>query len=704
MKHFPIHIIAMLGIPLALFIAPGSQADEGMWLFNAPPLRQLKEKYHFAADAAWLEHLQKSSVRFNSGGSGSFVSADGLVITNHHVGADALQKFGDAQHNYIRDGFYAATAEEERQCYDLELNVLDSVEDVTNRVNAAVAPNLTADKAVAARRSIIAEIEKESNDKTGLRSNVITLFEGGSYQLYRYKRYTDVRLVFAPEAQAAFFGGDPDNFEYPRYDLDICIFRVYENGQPVHPKNYLKFSADGPRENDLVFVSGNPGKTERQQTVADLNLQRDLVLPTIASKLYRTEVLLTAYSERSRENARRARELIFGVENGRKLFKGQVQGLYDPQVFDQIVQNEKNQRAKFLGDPKFMAAAAAYDKIQAADESLKGSIKDYLYFEGRRGSPGIAFFSQMFKIARLLVRNAAEQSKPNGERLPEYQSSNRPSLELELFSEAPIYDDLEILLLTDALTDWAQQYGINDPLVQKALAGKSPHERAVELVTGSKLRDVAFRHQIYEGGKGALAQSNDAMLQFAQLVDAKAREVRKSVEELDETKQQAYGEISRARFALEGNNIYPDATFTLRLSYGEVKGYEEDSKQIPALTNIGGLYERAEQHDNQSPFSLTPRWLQHKKDLDLSTPFNFVSTNDITGGNSGSPVVNQAGEFVGIIFDGNIQSLIIDYLYTEKQARAVSVDSRAILEALKNVYGVPALVSELTGTKQTAGK
>jgi Peptidase S46 len=706
MKHLPLRVCANLSFVVTVLVASVSRAEEGFWLFNAPPVKQLQEKYHFTPDTAWLEHIQKSSVRFNGEGSGSFVSANGLVITNHHVAADSLQKFGDAQHNYLRDGFYAATPIEEKRCYDLELNVLESIEDVTNRVNAAVPSGARPDEALAARRQAIAEIERESTKASGLRSDVVTLFEGGSYQLYRYKQYTDVRLVFAPEQGIAYFGGDPDNFEYPRYNLDICLFRVYENGRPVHPHDYLRFSADGPADHDLVFASGNPGRTNRMRTTAELEEKRDTVIPALLATLYRREVLLTGYSERSIENARRAREDLLYVQNSRKVYDGELAGLLDPETMQQIAARENALKSAAAKDPNFSDIDQSYAQIQKAVSADPANTVKFLFFEdthvrslvleGIQTKP-LGFNSQLFRLARGLCRAVGERQKPNEKRLPEYRDSARSALEVGLFSEAPIYDDLEIATLTDSLTSLVSHYGLNDPVVRNLLNGKSPHERAYELVKGTKLRDVQFRHQVFDGGVATLSAAADPMIEFAQATDETARRARQVVEEQTEITSKAYAQIAKAKLALQGGQFAPDATFTLRLSYGTVEGYQEEGKPIPPFTDFAGLYQRAEQHDNHPPFLLPPRWVDKRAALDPRTPFNFVTTADCVGGNSGSPVVNRSGEFVGILFDGNIQSLSWDYLYSDKQARSVAVDSRAILESLQKLYQLPALVSELTG-------
>ena len=690
----------------ALTIAFGASAfaDEGMWLFNSPPLKQFKERYHFEPARPWLDHLQKASVRFNSGGSGSFVSATGLVITNHHVGADALQKFSDEQHNYLRDGFYVRTQAEEKKCVDLELNVLMSIEDVTARVNSAVKSEMTSEQASDARRSVVAAIEKESKDKTGLRSDVITLYQGGLYHLYRFKRYDDVRLVFAPEQQSAFYGGDPDNFEYPRFDLDICIFRVYENGRPLKIDNYLKFNPRGPIDGELTFVSGHPGKTDRQLTVDEMAGMRDRELPRILTMFKRREVLLHSFGERTFENERRVRDDFFGVQNNRKRYDGYLAGLLDPQIWQALEAREQKLRDAISGDPKLTSTTAAYDRIKNAQVEIAKNARVYNYFEMERRKFGVyrqprAFYSTLFKYARLLVRAADERAKPNGERFEEFRDSAHESLELELFSTEPVYDDVELLTLTDSFTDLASAFGASDPLVKMVLGDKSPVERASELIRGTQLKDVALRKKLYADGQAAIEAAHDPMIDIARAIDATARQAKKVFETQEEIKQQAYAEIAKARFATEGTTSYPDATFTLRLSYGTVRGYEENGKQIPAFTNFAGMYERANEHENKPPFDLPPRWIDKKDKLALTTPFNFVSDADIIGGNSGSPVVNKAGEFVGIIFDGNIQSLVLDCIFTDKQARAVSVDSAAILEALRNVYDAQPLVDELEGTK-----
>jgi Peptidase S46 len=681
-------------------------ADEGMWLFNHPPREYLQKKYQFPAEDKWLDHVRLSSVRFNSGGSGSFVSGDGLVMTNHHVGADDLQKLSDEKHNYLRDGFHAKSHKEELKTTGLELNVLIGIEEVTEKVNAAVKADMTPEDAFKARQKVIAEIEKANADAAkNIRADVVTLYAGGQYHLYRFKKYTDIRIVFAPEQQAAFFGGDPDNFEYPRYDLDICFFRVYEDGKPAKTENYLKWSKDGSKDGELVFVSGHPGRTNRQNTTTELEYLRDTGYPFLLQRLNRLEVLYNSWSERTEENKRRARDELFSVQNSRKARVGGLAGLLDPELFGRKVAEEKRLRefidnAKTSDQPDWLPdAKKAFDTIAKAEKKRAEIIKEVTLLEN-----GAAFNSHLFGIARTLVRAAEEKPKPGGERLREFGDARLPSLELQLFSDEPIYEDFEVLKLGDSLTFLASQRGAEDELVKKVLAGKAPRERAFELVSGSKLKEVDVRKKLYEGGKAAVDGSNDPMIALAKLVDEPARKVRKVFEtEVDEPKRQAYAALAKARYAMDRGSTYPDATFTLRLAFGVVKGFTEEGKPVPPFTDFAGLYARSAEHQNREPFDLPKRWVERKDKLEPATPFNFVCTADIIGGNSGSPVINRDAEVVGIIFDGNIQSLVLDFIYDETQARAVSVDSRAIIEALRKVYDANDLADELQGKADPYG-
>ena len=679
-------------------VAPAA-ADEGMWLFNQP--LEALEKHHGAKlSPEWLAHLQQASVRFSSGGSGSFVSADGLVLTNHHVGADAIAKLGDERHDYMRDGFAAATRADELKCHDLELNVLVSIEDVTGRVQAAVKGDMPADEAAAARRRVMAEIEKESLAASGLRSDVVTLYQGGAYHLYRSRKYTDVRLVFAPEKQIAFFGGDADNFEFPRYNLDVCFFRAYEDGKPARVPHHLRWAAKPVAAGDLVFVSGHPGRTDRANTMAELLAMRDRSVPAGIQMLERLETTLASYAAEGPEEARQANDDLFGVQNNRKRQRGVLAGLLDPAVLaaKRTVEAQARQRyeAGLGGRP------SAYARIEEAEASLAKIATRFRMLEGGQG-----FNSAFFTNARTLLRAAEDRAKPNGERLREYRDSNRESLELRLLSAEPLYDEFEIVKLADSLTALAVTLGADDEIVGAVLAGKPPRDRAVELVRGTTLgaRPAAAgrpdtRRDLLTGGAAAVAASADPMLALARTVDAESRRLRKIVEAAQEVKQQAHAEITRDRFASEGATMYPDATFTLRLAYGTVKGYEEDGRTVAPITTYAGLFARAKEKRDAPPFDLPPRWTRLRPRLEadpdfLATPFNFVCTADIIGGNSGSPVVNRAGELVGLIFDGNIQSLVTGITYDPVRSRAVSVDAIGIRSALRTVYGAGDLLAEI---------
>ncbi len=674
---------------LIISAAVSACGDEGMWLYNHPPRELVRQRYGFDLTGPWLEHLQKSSVRFG-GASAEFVSEDGLVLSNHHVGSGAIQRLSTKEHNYIRDGFYARTRAEEKPCEGVELRVLMNIEDVTDRVNAAVPAGASDEAAFKARRAAIAAIEKESLDKTGLRSEVITLYQGALYHLYRFKTYTDVRLVFAPEEQIAFYGGDPDNFEYPRYDLDISIFRAYENGRPAKVQHYLKWSKAGPTDNELVFVSGNPGRTDRLRTMAELEFLRDREYPMTLQRLNRLEVLLGAFSARSAENARRARGDLFGVKNGRKVRYGALAGLLDPKLMDPKKAAEEQLRSAVHTNSALKECEGAWGRIAAAQKVIVEHSLRYDMLERAYG-----FASPLFSYARQLLRAAEEQAKPDSERLEEFHESGRASFEHSLLAEQPIYNDLETIKLADSLTWLADELGYTEPLVQRVLASKSPRDRADELVRGTRLGSAAVRKQLYRGGRAALEQAQDPVLELVRIVDPDARAVRKLLEPEREAIRQGHAQIGKARFALYGENEYPDATSSLRLALGTVKGYEENGKHIPFETTIAGLYERASSQDYRPPFDLPQSWLKKKRSLNLQTPFNFVCTDDIIGGNSGSPVVNRKGEFVGIIFDGNIQSLTAAFAYSEEQCRAVAVHSSAIIEALKKIYGAQGLVKEL---------
>lgn len=674
-----------------------AMADEGMWLYNEPPTAKIKAKYGFELTQAWLDHVRLSSVRFNNGGSGSFVSADGLTFTNHHVGAGCVQQLSSEGHDYIKTGFYAKTRAEEAKCPNLELNQLVGIEDVTDKINAGVKAGMSAAEIGQAQRSAMSQVEQDCTKATGLRCDVVTFYSGQVYNLYKYKKYTDVRLVFAPEFDIAFFGGDPDNFEYPRYDLDITFFRVYENDKPAHLDNYLKWSPAGVSDNDLIFVSGHPGSTSRLLTIAQLQFLRDVQYPSVLDILNKRIGVLQDFSRQSEENARIAKEEIFSLQNSQKAIGGYQRGLLDKAIMDSKSADETKLRASFKSDPKNAAATNPWDEIAEAMQLQKSIYANMTYLERLRGFPRLA------QTARVLVRAAAEKSKPNQDRIREFRDSALPSLEQQLFSTEPIYKNLETANLTESFNEMQDTLGKDNSDLQKFLQSKTPADAAKDLISNTKLDDVAVRKQLYEGGQAAIDASNDPLIVTMRAIEPDARAVRKEFDDkVDSVVRRDGTVIAKARFAQSGFTQPPDATFTLRLSYGMVKGYQENGKAIPFDTNMGGAFEHAAEHGNKSPYNLPESWLNSRSKLDLKTPLNFVSTADIIGGNSGSPTVNKKGEVVGIIFDGNIESLAGNFAFNDVQNRAVSVDSRGIQEALRKIYGATALAEELMGTKATA--
>lgn len=660
------------------------RCDEGMWLFNDLPLEILKSRHGFTADAKWSEHLMKSCVRFNVGGSASFVSSDGLVLTNHHVGSDTLFKLSSPERNIMQDGFLARTPADEIPAPDLELNQLLKITDVTERVNASVAPSMKADEAVLARRRAIDEIQKTATAESGLRSDVVTLYGGGRYHLYQYRKFTDVRLVWAPETAAAFMGGDADNFEYPRYCLDACIFRVYEGGKPARIEHFLKWSQSGPADGELVFVAGNPGRTSRILTVDALKYQRDVRMPFVMNLLRRREIALQQFGLAGPEEKRRARDELFSIQNSRKAYTGMLGGLQNPEVMAAKAAAETKLRELVRSNPKLEKLDGAWQEIrEIVSQRPELLVK----------TPVVN--SRLFEIAENIVQMAEEDRKPSGERLPEYGDAGRESLLQQLLSTAPIYPDLEMAQLTDSLGRLVELRGGDDPMIQEILAGRSPADRAAELVNGCTLVDVANRKALIDGGSDAVAASSDPMIQVARVMDPEIRRYRKITDELAEREKQAYARIAEAQFAAAGTSTYPDATFTLRLAFGTVQGYEENGRTVPAFTDFAGAFEHQDAHTGQDDYQLPKSWNDAKDRLDGPTPFNFVTTADIIGGNSGSPAVNQNLEVVGLIFDGNIQSLTADYLYTEQQSRSVCVHSSAIREALRTIYGASHIADQL---------
>ncbi len=669
-------------------LAPG-RADEGMWLLNAPPRERVKRDYGFELTDPWLQRVMRAAVRFNNGGSGAFVSSEGLVVTNHHIGADALQKLSTPERDLVQQGYLARTRAEEISCVDLELNVLLEIEDVTDRVEAAVKPGMPPEQAVTARSAAMSTLERESLDRTGLRSDIITLYQGGAYHLYRFKKYTDVRLVMAPEHDIAFFGGDAHNFEYPRYNLDVCFFRVYEDGKPAVTRDFLPWNGAGPQAGELVFVVGNPGRTNRLDTVERLEHLRDLTLPYRLSRVRHAEANLLQYAQLGPEQARQAQGEVYSVANARKAYAGQFQGLLNNNIMATKRAAQKSLEERFAS--RLPDAASAFQEIARSQKSLSAFEREYFLFEQAH-----AFDSELFTIARHLVRLAAERPLPSDRRLREYRDTALESLELTLFSPAPIEAELEKVRLADSLTFAAEVLGGEEPTLRQALGPLSPELRAAEVVAGTGLFEVAERKRLAGLDAASLSREKDAMIQLALAVEARSRSLRKRMEsEVEEPERRAYALIARGMFALEGPTMAPDATFSLRLAYGRVGGYEVGGKQIPWFTTFGEAFELAAEHHNAAPFRLPRRWLDGKARLNLETPFDFVSTADTIGGNSGSPVINRSGELVGINFDRNRYGLVRNFVYTDHQARHIAVHSRAVLEALDKLYGANELLAEL---------
>ncbi len=690
MNDRPIRLALLLPAALLVATAPFIHCEEGMWTFDNPPLKLLKQKYNFVPTPEWLDHLRLSSVRLNDGGSGSFVSANGLLLTNHHVARGQLQKESTAEHDYLRDGFFAATPDQEMKSPDLEVDVLVGTKNVTERVQNAAKGIADDTQALKARDAAIAAIEKENKDKTGLRSDVISLYQGGEYWLYEYKEYTDVRLVFAPEQQAAFYGGDPDNFTYPRYDIDMALFRVYDSGKPLHTENFLKWSAKGADPGELVFISGNPGSTERDDTVSGLLVERDVVGPAVTEYLQHRLAAAQAFAAQGPEQARLVGSTIFGLQNSLKVFEGRAEALADKAILAKKQAEETDFRAKVAANPEWQKEYGdAWVTIAKVDEQIKPEIKGQLF---RRTD------SRLFSIALDIVQYVAEIKKPDGDRLPEYHEAGLQSLRFEMMSPAPIPSATEKLYMSSALKLAEDELGKDDAYVQAIVQGGDIDTVVNSIVDGTKLGDPAVRKALLDGGEAAVAASTDPMIEAARRVDPIARANYKRIHDTYVSVLTPAGEkLGKARFLVYGKDAYPDATFTLRLSYGTVIGYPYNGTIAPPFTTFYGLYDRAASFSNKPPFDLTAKEEAARDRLDLATPLNFVCTGDIIGGNSGSPVVNREGELVGLVFDGNIESMAGDFVYDGSKNRTVAVHSAGMIEALRKIYGAGALADELEG-------
>jgi hypothetical protein len=647
---------------------------------------KVKAKYGFTPTKEWLDHVRLSSVRLAEGCSASLVSPSGLVLTNHHCAATCIQEISTAEKNYTAAGFQAKSQAEEMKCPGQEANILESITDVTARVNAATkgAPDKEANEK---RKAEFAKIEKECATSDDLRCEVISLYGGGVYDLYKYHRYQDMRLDFAPEFQIAFFGGDPDNFMFPRYDLDMSVLRIYDKGQPLKNQHYFPFSKAGAKEGELTFVPGNPGSTQRQDTIAMLEKERDFLKPHQLMYLSEYRGLLTMFQTRGDEQSRIAQEDLFMVENTLKAWKGELSSLQEPEFFGQKKKEEADFQKKVQADPKLRAEyGKAWDEIAKTVKESRPKELSYMYFEGRYG-----LRSGLFRHAKRLLRSKEEWAKPNEKRLEEYADARKPEVEQATLSAAPLYPELEIETLTFSLTKLREVFGMDDPRIKQIFGKQSPREIATAAVKGTKLSDPAVRKAILEGKQPL--DEKDSMVALAKLVDPIARAARKDYEDNVEAPiTRAQEKLAKARFAAYGTSIYPDATFTLRLTFGEVKGWIENGKPVPPFTNLGGAFEHATGRD---PYALPKSWLDAKSKLNPLTRLNFVTTNDIIGGNSGSPMINKEGQIVGLIFDGNIHSLGGNFGFDENLNRAVAVHSAAILEALDKVYAAQRVLSEI---------
>jgi hypothetical protein len=668
-------------------------ADEGMWTYNNFPSAKVKEKYGFEPSQQWLDNVRLSSARIAGGCSASFVSPNGLVMTNHHCVRGCIEQLSTAEKDYTANGFYAKAQADELQCPAMEINQLSEITDVTERLNKAT-QGLSGKQFADTLKGEMAKIEKECATSDQLRCDVVTLYQGGKYNLYKYRRFQDVRLVFAPEHAIAFFGGDPDNFEFPRYDLDVAFVRVYQDSKPAPIANYFKWSKGGAKDGELTFVSGHPGRTSRGLTVAELELQRDVAMPRMLLYMSEFRGMINEFQKRGAEQERISNNIKFGVENAVKAFKGRHEALLEKKFFASKVAAEQDLRQKVEADPELKKKyGAAWDEIAKALEQLKTVRKELGYIENGQG-----FSSKLYDIAETLVRAADELPKENSQRLREFSEARLPGLKAQLFSPAPIYPELEIAQLEFSLTKLREELGADHPFVKKVLGKESPAALAARVVNGTQLRDVKVRQQLFEGGKKAIAASQDPMIKLFAMVDPDARAIRKTYEENIESVIKKNSElVAKAKFDVYGTNVYPDATFSLRLSYGSVQGFMDEGKKVAPMTQMAGAYER---HTGEDPFALPKSWLDSKSKLKLSTPMNFVTTNDIIGGNSGSPMINKDGEIVGLVFDGNIYSLGGEYGFDENVNRTVAVHSDAIIESMQKIYGATRVLEELRPGKQ----
>jgi len=681
-----------VGLTLLIFAGvPGGpetqlRADEGMWTFDNLPLDQLREQYEFTPTDEWLDRLRLSSVRIG-GASGSFVSADGLVMTNMHVALGYVQSLSGADADFVNNGFYASTRGAELTAPNLEASVLVSLEEVTAQVQTA-ATGLTKAEGLRARQAAVAAIEKESLDRTGLFSRVVSLYDGGEYWLYQYERYTDVRLVFAPENQAAFFGGAADNFTYPRFCLDVAFFRIYRDDAPVATPHYLTLQPEGPEAGDLVFVSGNPGSTDRLFTFDQLLYQRDTRYPTYLDYFETYRRLIEEYADTSPEHARRVQREWLGITNTLKAMGGEYRGLTDPALMSRLETRDQEFRRGVAAHTRAPEYRAAFEAIATATQHAADSFAQRIY----RGFVG----SGLAATAGTIVRYVAEVDKPDAERLLGYHDSELDARRFQLLSEAPVFPDLDAHLVAGFLEKSREVLGADDPWLAAVLGDDDPATVAARVMAGTRLADVDFRRSLLDGGQSAVDATDDPLIALTRTLDAQRRQDQQWFrDEVESVLTDAGETLASARFDLYGRTTYPDATGTLRVSFGTVSGYAMNGTQAPHETTLYGLFDRALSFGNSGEFELPQRYWDRRQQLDLSTPANFVTTADIVGGNSGSPVVNREGELVGLIFDGNIESLVGRYAYEAERARSVAVHPAYILEALGTLYDAGPLVNEL---------
>lgn len=669
--------VFILALPLS-----AARADEGMWTIDAFPAAKMRADHGWAPDSKWLDRVRGAAVRLTGGCSASFVSPHGLILTNHHCVATCVEQNSTDANNILATGFTAGTRERELKCAGQQAEVVTSIADVTPRVKAAIGGS-TGEAAVKARSAIIAEIEKAGcTDTATTRCQVVSLYGGGQYKLYTYRKYSDVRLAWAPEAKAAGFGGDPDNFNFPRYSMDASFLRAYENGKPVATSQHLKWAARAPIDGETTFVVGNPGSTARLQTQAQLAFQREVVLPITLATLSEYRGRLIAAMAQSPERTREAYETLGGVENSLKVQIGRVKALGDPAFTGKLATAEADLQRR----ANAAAGANPWTDVAAAMRAYRD-----FYVADRFSLPQ----GDLFGYAITLVRAAAERTKPNADRFPGYSDSALPLVEKRLLDERPIYPWLDQMTMDWSLSKSREYLGVDDPQTKLLLGKESPEALAARLVGGTKLADPAVRKALWDGGAAAIAASTDPMIVYARGLDANDRALQKRYDaEVDGPLTAAQAKLADARFAAYGATQYPDATFTLRVSYGKVAGWMERGQMVPTRTLIAGTFDRATGAD---PFDLPAAFIANRAKIDGAATYDFVTTNDIIGGNSGSPVIDKSGAVIGAAFDGNINSLGGNYGYDGSINRTVAVSTDAIQEALENIYPAPALVAELKG-------